>query len=33
MKYESQKVAYWFFAVCMLLLSLQLISASVSSGR
>lgn len=25
MKYQSQKVAYWFFAVCMLLLSLQLI--------
>lgn len=24
MKYQSQKVAYWFFAVCMLLLSLQL---------
>ena len=25
MKYESQKVAYWFFAVCMLLFSLQLV--------
>jgi nitric oxide reductase subunit B len=25
MKYKSQKVAYWFFASCMLLLSLQLI--------
>ncbi len=25
MKYKSQKVAYWFFATCMLLLSLQLI--------
>ena len=25
MKYESQKVAYWFFATCMLLLSLQLV--------
>lgn len=25
MKYQTQKVAYWFFAVCMLLLSLQLI--------
>jgi len=25
MKYKSQKVAYWFFAACMLLLSLQLI--------
>ncbi|MCB0349485.1 MAG: cbb3-type cytochrome c oxidase subunit I, partial [Bdellovibrionales bacterium] len=25
MKYKSQKVAYWFFAVCMLLFSLQLI--------
>ncbi|MGZ3773850.1 MAG: cbb3-type cytochrome c oxidase subunit I [Pseudobdellovibrionaceae bacterium] len=25
MKYQSQKVAYWFFAVCMLLLSLQLV--------
>lgn len=25
MKYQSQKVAYWFFAVCMLLFSLQLI--------
>ncbi len=25
MKYKSQKVAYWFFAVCMLLFSLQLL--------
>jgi nitric oxide reductase subunit B len=25
MKYRSQKIAYWFFASCMLLLSLQLI--------
>ncbi|MCB0406999.1 MAG: nitric-oxide reductase large subunit, partial [Bdellovibrionales bacterium] len=25
MKYQSQKVAYWFFAVCMLLFGLQLI--------
>lgn len=25
MKYESQRVAYWFFATCMLLLSLQII--------
>jgi nitric oxide reductase subunit B len=25
MKYKSQKVAYWFFAVCMLLFSLQLV--------
>lgn len=25
MKYKSQKLAYWFFATCMLLLSLQLI--------
>lgn len=25
MKYSSQKVAYWFFAVCMLLFSLQLV--------
>ena len=25
MKYESQRVAYWFFAVCMLLFSLQLV--------
>lgn len=25
MKYKSQKVAYWFFALCMVLLSLQLI--------
>ena len=25
MKYKSQKVAYWFFAACMLLLSLQII--------
>ena len=25
MKYESQRVAYWFFATCMLLLSLQVI--------
>ena len=25
MKKESQRVAYWFFAVCMLLLSLQLV--------
>ena len=25
MKYQSQKVAYWFFATCMLLLSLQLV--------
>ena len=25
MKYKSQKVAYWFFATCMLLLSLQII--------
>lgn len=25
MKYASQKVAYWFFAVCLLLLSLQLV--------
>lgn len=25
MKYKSQKVAYWFFAVCMLLLGLQLV--------
>lgn len=25
MKYKSQKVAYWFFATCMLLLSLQVI--------
>jgi len=25
MKYESQRVAYWFFATCMLLLSLQLV--------
>lgn len=25
MKYQSQKVAYWFFAVCLLLLSLQLV--------
>ena len=24
MKYKSQKVAYWFFALCMLLLSLQI---------
>ncbi len=25
MKFKSQKVAYWFFAVCMLLLSLQIV--------
>jgi nitric oxide reductase subunit B len=25
MKYQTQKVAYWFFAVCMLLFSLQLV--------
>ncbi|MBM9502068.1 cbb3-type cytochrome c oxidase subunit I [Leptospira sp. 201903071] len=25
MKYKSQKIAYWFFATCMLLLSLQLV--------
>ncbi|WP_136669219.1 cbb3-type cytochrome c oxidase subunit I [Flavobacterium sp. H122] len=25
MKYESQKVAYWFFALCMLLFSLQIV--------
>lgn len=25
MKYKSQKIAYWFFAVCMLFLSLQII--------
>lgn len=25
MKYKSQKVAYWFFALCMLLLALQLV--------
>ena len=25
MKYKSQKVAYWFFALCMLLFSLQII--------
>ena len=25
MKYESQRVAYWFFATCMLLLTLQLV--------
>ena len=25
MKYKSQKVAYWFFALSMLLLSLQII--------
>jgi nitric oxide reductase subunit B len=25
MKYQSQKVSYWFFAVCMLLFSLQLV--------
>ena len=25
MKYASQKIAYWFFATCMLLLSLQLV--------
>jgi nitric oxide reductase subunit B len=25
MKYKSQKVAYWFFATCMLLLSLQIV--------
>lgn len=25
MKYKSQKVAYWFFAACMLLLSLQIV--------
>ncbi len=25
MKYESQRVAYWFFATCMLLFSLQLV--------
>jgi len=25
MKYKSQKVAYWFFAVCILLLSLQIV--------
>ncbi len=25
MKYQSQKIAYWFFAVCMLLFSLQLV--------
>lgn len=25
MKYESQRVAYWFFAVCMLLFSLQIV--------
>ncbi len=25
MKFKSQKVAYWFFAVCMLLFSLQLV--------
>lgn len=25
MKYQSQRVAYWFFAVCMLLFSLQLV--------
>lgn len=25
MKYQSQRVAYWFFAVCMLLLGLQLV--------
>src|SRR5690554_2331833 len=25
MKYKSQKVAYWFFAACMLLLTLQIV--------
>ena len=25
MRYKSQKIAYWFFALCMLLLSLQLV--------
>lgn len=25
MKYKSQKVAYWFFALCMLLFSLQIV--------
>ena len=25
MKYQSQRVAWWFFATCMLLLSLQII--------
>jgi nitric oxide reductase subunit B len=25
MKYKSQKVAYWFFALSMLLLSLQIV--------
>ena len=25
MKYQSQKIAYWFFATCMALLSLQII--------
>ena len=25
MKFQSQKIAYWFFATCMLLLSLQLV--------
>ncbi|PJZ58266.1 cbb3-type cytochrome c oxidase subunit I [Leptospira barantonii] len=31
MKYKSQKVAYWFFATCMLLLSLQLVYGFVMS--
>ena len=25
MKFKSQKIAYWFFAVCMLLLTLQIV--------
>ena len=31
MKYKSQKVAYWFFALCMLLLGLQIIYGFVMS--
>ncbi|TGM00502.1 nitric-oxide reductase large subunit [Leptospira barantonii] len=31
MKYKSQKIAYWFFATCMLLLSLQLVYGFVMS--
>ena len=25
MKYETQKISYWFFATCMLLFSLQIV--------
>ncbi|MCG6167712.1 cbb3-type cytochrome c oxidase subunit I [Leptospira sp. FAT2] len=31
MKYKSQKIAYWFFATCMLLLSLQLVYGFIMS--